>query len=223
MSSSSSVAGSADRPFLHARLGSLVAVVPLGVWVLCHVWNNLAAFQGADAWQRSVTEYSHPLAQAVAGILILVPLALHTVWGIGRIASARPNNLRYGFYSNLKYLLQRLSALGVLAFALAHLWLAFLHPRLVLGHAEVFADIAGEMRNHTPTLAVYLLGTLGVSFHFANGLQTFAMGWGLAGSRRALRQLEGGIIAAFLFFLAMSWGAIYALWAAGQPAAVSLV
>src|SRR5579859_4148400 len=131
--------------FLHARLGSALAVVPLGVWTVLHIWHNLAAFRGAEAWQRAVTEYPHPVAEALTGIFVLLPLAMHTIWGIGRLASSRPNNVRYRFYPNLKYLLQRLSAIGVALFLGAHLWLAFLRPRTQEGHPEAFADLAQEM------------------------------------------------------------------------------
>jgi succinate dehydrogenase / fumarate reductase cytochrome b subunit len=140
------------------------------------------------------------------------------VWGIGRLASSRPNNVRYPFYGNLKYVLQRISALGVLLFIGAHLWLAFLKPRTQEGHPEAFADIAQEMHFHTPTLVVYVLGTLGVSYHLANGVQTFCMGWGIVSSQRALRRLEWLVLALFVVLLAMSWGVVYALWAAGAAA-----
>ena len=216
---STSLARSEARSsFIRARVGSLLAVVPLGVWVVIHLWHNLYAFQGEAAWQSAVTEYPHPFAEAVVGILVLVPLGIHIVWGIGRLLTSRPNNLHYGYYANLKYLLQRLSALGVLLFVGAHLWLAFLKPRLKEGHAEAFSDIAQEMHFHTPTLVVYVLGTLGVAYHLANGAQTFCMGWGLVSTQRGLRRLERWVLLAFLLLLAMSWGAIYALWAAGAAA-----
>ena len=48
-----------------------------------------------------------------------------------------------------------------------------------------------------------------------DGLHTFAMGWGLVSSRRALKQLEGAARAVFFVLLAMSWGVIYALYEAG--------
>ncbi|MFO0674903.1 MAG: hypothetical protein U0169_00065 [Polyangiaceae bacterium] len=201
--------------FLRTRLGSFLAFAPLGVWTLVHLWNNLAAFQGADAWQRSVTEYPHPIAQLLTSAIVLVPLLLHTIWGIGRLTSARPNNVRYGFYANFKYALQRLSAVGILLFLGAHIWLAFLHPRLVEGHPEPFADIAHEMHHHGPTLMVYVLGTLGVAYHLANGLQTFAMGWGLVSSRRALKKLDAVSIGFFFLMLGMAWTTIYALYLAG--------
>jgi succinate dehydrogenase / fumarate reductase cytochrome b subunit len=217
---------SADRPrrdahraartaFLRDRLASLLSVFPLGVWTFAHLWNNLAALRGRDAWQAAVTEYPHPVAQALILIIVLLPLALHAIWGIRRIASSRPNNLRYPRYENLKYLLQRVAAVGVLLFLGAHLWLALLKPRLTEGHPEAFADIAHQMRHHMPTLVTYVLGTLGVSYHLANGLQTFCMTWGVVSTQRALRRLEWPAIILFLLLLAMSWGGIGALWAVG--------
>lgn len=202
--------------FIRARLGSLLAFAPLGVWTFFHLWDNLSAFRGADAWQSAVTGYSSPLAQVVTGMIALVPLAVHTVWGVGRLFSSRPNNARYPFYTNLKYAIQRLSAVGLLLFLGAHLWLAFIRPRVVLGRAEPFADIAHEMHHHMPTLIVYVLGTLGVAYHLANGMQTFAMGWGIVTTQRALKRLERAVLLMFALLLVMGWGAIYALWTAGS-------
>jgi succinate dehydrogenase / fumarate reductase cytochrome b subunit len=215
MSASTTSPAAGHQSFLRSRLASFLAIVPLGVWTFFHLWDNLAAYNGETAWQTSVTEYKSPFAQLFLGILVLVPLALHTVWGIGRLFTSQPNNTRYGAYGNLKYLLQRLAAVGVLLFLGAHLWLALIHPRFTTGHGEAFADIAHEMRFNPPTLVVYLLGTLGVAYHLANGLQTAAMGWGLVTSRTALKRLEWGVIATFVLLLGMSWGVIYALWSAG--------
>jgi succinate dehydrogenase / fumarate reductase cytochrome b subunit len=214
MSSAAIRANPGGAAFARGRLASLVAVAPLGVWTALHLWHNLRAFESPQAWQSAVTEYPHPIAQAVTLVIVLGPLALHTAWGIGRLTTSRPNNVRYGFYANLKYSLQRLSAIGVLFFLGAHLWLAMLQPRLEEGRAEPFADIAHEMHFHRPTLIVYLLGTLGVAYHLANGLHAFAMGWGVVQSRTALRQLEWVGWLAFGVLLAMSWGAIYALYSA---------
>jgi len=212
MSTATAHASPSATSFVRGRLASLLAIAPLGVWTGLHLWHNLAAFQGAAAWQSAVTTYPHPIAQLVTLVVVLLPLGLHTAWGIGRLTTSKPNNLRYGFYANLKYFLQRLSAVGVLLFLGAHLWLAMLRPRLVEGHAEAFDDIAHEMHFHTPTLVVYVLGTLGVAYHLANGLQAAAMGWGVVGTRRAVKQLEWVAALSFVVLLGMSWGAIYALY-----------
>jgi succinate dehydrogenase / fumarate reductase cytochrome b subunit len=199
--------------FVRARLASLVSLLPLGVWTVVHLWHNLAVFEGAAAWQAAVTEYPHPLAQLATLVVVFLPLAMHLAWGIGRLLTTRPNTLRYGTFANLRYGLQRLSAIGVLLFLGAHVWKAALFPRLVEGHAEAFADIAHEMRFHTPTLVVYLLGTLGVAYHLANGISSFAMGWGLATSRRAVEKLTMWVALAFVALLTMSWAVIYGLYA----------
>jgi succinate dehydrogenase / fumarate reductase cytochrome b subunit len=214
MSTATAHASPSATNFVRGRLASLLAVAPLGLWTCLHLWHNLAAFQGPEAWQSAVTGYSHPIAQLVTLVVVLLPLVLHTAWGMRRLTTAKPNNLRYGYYANLKYVLQRLSAIGVLLFLGAHLWLAMLRPRLVEGHAEPFADISHEMHFHLPTLAVYLLGTLGVAYHLANGLQSFAMGWGVVSTRRAVKQLEWVTALGFIVLLGMSWGAIYALYSA---------
>jgi succinate dehydrogenase / fumarate reductase cytochrome b subunit len=212
----------ASSPFLRSRLASFLALAPLGVWTFLHLWNNLAAFRAPDdqgtAWQAAVTEYPHPVAQLLTGIVVLLPLVLHTAWGVGRLLTSRPNNARYRYFANFKYLLQRLAAVGVLFFLGAHLWLAMLKPRLTEGHGEWFRDIAYQMRHHTPTLAVYILGTLGVAYHLANGIETMAMGWGVATSRRGLRHVQWVSWVVFLVLLGMSWGVIYAMWKSAPPA-----
>jgi succinate dehydrogenase / fumarate reductase cytochrome b subunit len=196
-------------------MASLLAVAPLGVWTVLHVWSNLAAYDGAGAWQRSVTEHAHPAATFFTSALVLVPLLLHTIWGIQRLRTMKPNNARYGTFENLKYLLQRASAVGVLLFLGAHLWLAFLHPRFVEGRPEQFGDIAHEMHHHGPTLLVYVLGTLGVAYHLANGLHGFAMGWGLVVSKDAMKKAQRASLVFFALLLAASWGAIFGLYRAG--------
>jgi len=217
MSANASVQTSAlGSTFVRSRLASLLAVFPLGVWVFVHVWNNLSAFDGADAWEKSVTTYAHPFAQLATAIIVLLPLVLHVAWGVGRLLTSRPNNVHYATFANLKYLLQRLAAVGVLLFLGAHLWLAMLKPRLVRGHAEAFADIAHEMRTHTPTLAVYLLGTLGVAYHLGNGLATFAMGFGVVSSKRGMRHADVVAWVAFVTLLALSWSVIFALYKSGS-------
>jgi len=207
--------GAASGSFVWTRLGSFLSVVPLGVWTVNHLWKNLTAFQGADAWERSVTQYAHPVAEALTLIVVLVPLLIHTLWGIQRLFTFRPDNIAYSYYDNLKYLLQRLAAVGALLFIGAHLWLALLYPRLVQGRPEPFSDIAYEMRFHTPTLVVYLLGTLAVSYHLANGLFGFAWTWGIAEGRRSFRRINVLATITFVVLMCFSWGAIYALWSAG--------
>jgi succinate dehydrogenase cytochrome b subunit len=201
--------------FIAERLGSALAVLPLGVWTLLHLWNNLAAFEGPAAWQHAVTEYPHPFAEAITLAIVLLPLVWHMIWGLQRIGQTRPNYPRYGYFANFKYILQRLSAIGLLAFLGAHLWLAFIKPRFVEGAAESFADLSHEMHFHRPTLVVYILGVLAIAYHFGNGLHQALMTWGVAIGKDSLRRWQLLAWAVFVMMLVMGWGAIYKIFQLG--------
>ncbi len=202
------------RDFLLAKLGSLFAILPLGVWTVNHLWNQFAAWNGAAAWETSVEGHQSPAGAFVTFVVVLGPLLWHTVWGILRMKRTRFNT-DLSRFSNVRYWLQRLSAVGLLLFLGAHLWLAWFQPRFVEGHPEAFIDLAHEMHFHLPTLAVYLLGTLGIAYHLANGLWSFCMGWGLTVSKSALAWMERISLIVFVLLLAIGWSAVYALYSAG--------
>jgi succinate dehydrogenase / fumarate reductase cytochrome b subunit len=71
------------------------------------------------------------------------------------------------------------------------------------------------MRFHTPTLLVYLLGTLAVCYHLANGIFGFSWTWGIAAGRRSFSRMNALATIAFVLLMVVSWAAIYALWSAG--------
>ena len=202
------------RGFLVTRLGSLFAILPLGVWTLGHLWNQLSAYDSPRAWEESVTGHSSDASSGLTFAVVLAPLLWHTVWGIGRMFKSRPAvGLRW--FSNVRYLVQRLSAVGLLLFLGAHLWLAWFQPRFLEGHPETFADISREMHFHGPTLGVYILGVLGIAYHLANGIWSFCMGWGLTVSKSGLAWLERVSLLLFFVFLAIGWAAVYGLYRGG--------
>jgi succinate dehydrogenase / fumarate reductase, cytochrome b subunit len=206
---------SRSRQFWFARLGSLLAIAPLGVWTVNHIWDNLAAFAGAEAWETAVTHHRDPASFALTAFIVWAPLLIHAVWGVRRLFSFRSNNLAYRTFGNFKYLVQRITAAGLLAFLAAHTWLAYFRPRLVEGHAERFTDIAREVHFHMPTLLVYLIGTLAVAYHLANGIWSFSMMWGLAVGKKSLQRMNVVAIVLFIVLTIASWAAVYGLYQAG--------
>ena len=206
---------SVARQFLVTRLGSLFAILPLGVWTLNHLWSQLAAYTSPAAWQAAVTSHESPAGAALTFAVVLAPLLWHTAWGIGRMLRTKAD-VKLTWFSNVRYLLQRLSAIGLLLFLGAHLYLAWFEPRFLRGHPEAFADIAREMRFHTPTLAVYVLGVLGIAYHLANGFWSFlSMGWGATSSKAAIAWMERLALALFVVLLAIGYAAIYGLYVGG--------
>ena len=206
---------------LMPKLGSLLAFLPLAVWTTWHLYDNMSAWQGAAAWESRVTAARSPVVELFGSALVLIPLVLHTVWGIRRLTIMQPNLGRYPTFDNIKYILQRLSAVGLALFIPAHIFLARINPLLKSGRHETFADISHEMRFHVPTLVVYLLGVLGTCYHLANGLQTGGMTWGFAASPKAMKRMNLVSIGVFLGLLGMGYGTILALYNAGESASHS--
>jgi succinate dehydrogenase / fumarate reductase cytochrome b subunit len=133
------------------------------------------------------------------------------VFGLAEIVRARPNNLRYAYFTNLEYALQRLSAIGLLLFVGAHVWLARISPAIDPAnrfHHETWAGMHAAL-SEPDTFVVYVLGLLGVSYHLANGLRTAAMRMGLVVSRQAQRRMQVFSSVALVLLLAMSGAALY--------------
>ena len=205
----------AARDFLLARLGSLFAFAPVGVWTVVHLWHQLAAWRSPQAWEQAVTGHVNSASTVLVFVLVLGPLLWHTIWGIVRMLRSRPAPTQGGF-SNFRYVIQRLSAIGLLFFLGAHLYLAWFEPRFLHGGPEPFSDISREMRFHAPTLIVYVLGVLAIAYHVANGLWSFmTMGWGITVSKSGMAWLERVSILVFLVLLAIGWIAIYGLYQGG--------
>lgn len=203
------------RDFMLARLGSLFAFLPVGVWTIVHLWNQLAAYQSPQAWEASVTGHASGATTVLTFVIVLGPLLWHTVWGIVRMFRSRPS-VRIGWFSNLRYIVQRLSAIGLILFLGAHLYLAWFEPRILRGRPEPFAEIAREMHFHTPTLLVYVLGVLAIAYHLANGLWSFlSMGWGLTVSKQGIAWMERIALLLFFVLLAIGWAAVYGLYSGG--------
>lgn len=203
------------RRWVLERLGSFIGIAPLGVWTTVHLWNNLSAFAGPLAWSDAVTHHEN-LAGGYAGfVAVLTFLIWHAVWGLQRLLTARPNASPY--LGNWRYWLQRLSGIGLLLFLGAHIFLAKLQPLFETGRPEPFADLAAHMAHNPPTLAVYLLGVLGIAYHLGNGVSNFLFSFGLVSSQRGLRSATW--VSALLFgaLAAVGLAAIYAVFVAGQP------
>lgn len=207
----------ATRGGLLPRLGSVLAIAPLGVWTVWHLWENLFVWAGRESWAQHVTDVhvvdgtatyvGNAASSWLVSIMVLGPLVLHTLWGIRRLRMTRPNG--YRFFGNAKYLLQRLSALGLMGFLAAHIYLARIKPALSnpTGH-EDFCDLAGHMRYHPPTLVVYILGVLGIAYHLSNGVYTASFIHGLAASPKASRQMQLVSFGLFALLLVFGLGAI---------------
>ncbi|HUB08826.1 MAG TPA: succinate dehydrogenase [Myxococcales bacterium] len=205
----------AGRSYLFSKLGSFIGLVPLGVWTTIHLWNNLAAFAGARAWNENVTHHPNRIGELFGLSALVLFILWHTVWGLSRMKASSPNGQPY--LGNWRWWLQRISAVGLLLFLGAHLYLAKLEPLMKTGRPETFEDIAAHMAHHAPTLIVYILGIAAIAYHLGNGLWNFSFSFGLITSQRGLKWGTWAAALVVIALLIIGWLAVFALWQAGQP------
>jgi succinate dehydrogenase / fumarate reductase cytochrome b subunit len=181
--------GVADpRRFFLRRLHSLCGVLPIGVFLVVHLWTNLSAVRGRAPFRHAVGDLqSIPGLAVIEVVAILAPLAFHALYGLVIAAQARFNVGRYPYTRNWLFLLQRASGLVAFAFLVVHLGQFRAAKALGTMRWEAFYDRLALLLGSPGMFALYLLGVTASVFHFANGLWTAGQTWGLASSDRARR------------------------------------
>lgn len=200
--------------FLLRRLHSLLGVVPIGAFLFPHLltnssivwgsWLNEAqhGHAGIESFQHEVN-YIHNLPFLILiewGVLFL-PIMFHAALGVWFALTGRMNPVAYKYGGNFRYTLQRLTGYLGVVFIFMHITsLRFgeavplftyggLMPAFVADAAS--SSTAMHFQNGAWgwfAVVFYLVCVLGLVFHFANGLWTAALTWGLTISESAQKR-----------------------------------
>jgi len=204
------------RPFLLRKLHSLTGVVPVGGFLLFHLWTNALALQGQARFDEAVAGINHmPYVALLEWGVILAPLAFHALYGVKLALEGKPNVGHYTFSRNWMYTLQRVTGIIAFAFIGYHLWEYWGQKTLGRMAPEQFypalcANMSSTVKGVPVVALVYILGIAASVFHFANGLWGFCFSWGITVSRRAQRMSATAFgLAGLLVFLLGANTAIY--------------
>ncbi len=179
--------------FLARRLHSLSGVIPIGAFLLEHLYTNFHAVAGPAAFNEAVKGIQDmlpgPLLPLAELFLIGLPIAFHALYGIHIAYTAKSNVLSYSYVRNWNYLLQRVTGIILLLFITAHV----LTMRFGIGglglavahHPDQAFTIVQYWLAQPLVMAFYVLGIFSAAFHLANGLWTFAIVWGITVSTRS--------------------------------------
>lgn len=167
--------------FALRRLHSLTGIVPLGAFLAEHLLTNFSAVLGR--YSEYVESIQHlPWLRLIEWIFIFLPLAFHGLYGLFITTTGQSNVLAYRFGGNVRYTLQRITAVITVVFLVVHL-AKFRFNYLLSGGQEFSADNALAMTvaglSASGVVAFYAAGVSAAVFHFANGLWTAAITWGL--------------------------------------------
>jgi succinate dehydrogenase / fumarate reductase cytochrome b subunit len=171
------------------RLHSLTGVVPVGLFLLWHLFANSYAVHGRAAFNGIADGLaSLPYVQLIELFGIALPILFHMALGVIIITSGQSNVGRYRYPGNWAYLLQRVSGIVLVAFILYHTWTTRLSPQVLAGDQDLF-DLMQERLASPWMFAFYVLGVVSAAWHFGNGLFGFAIHWGLVTGVRAQRSV----------------------------------
>lgn len=183
-----------------ARLQGVLGVVPLGAYLVFHLWEQWPALDSREGWvDRVRTTTSRPWEIA----LVLVPLGLHACLGAWRfVARTRRDATLTADARGLARLQALTGAIAVvfIAYHVAQVWQPMSSPHASTRDAYA---VLWHALGRPVDLVLYLVGISCVCFHLALGVTRAAGSWGLVRDAVALRRARFAAgAAAFLL-----WGA----------------
>jgi succinate dehydrogenase / fumarate reductase cytochrome b subunit len=215
-----------SRTFVLRKLHQLSGIVPLGAFLLEHLYTNSKALHptdGAAHFNEAVTDLQQiPYILFVEVTFIFIPLLYHALYGLFITIEWRPNNLAYPYGRNWFYTIQRVTGLILFFFILFHL-LNFRFG-LVPGLNEIsVAHSPDKAFNIVSTefqipwiIVVYVIGIASTVWHFANGIWLFAVDWGIVIGERAQRLTGYACIGFGVVLLALWFNVMYAFMRPGS-------
>ncbi len=199
--------------FLIYRLFSLAGLIPVGAFLAVHLLTNSSVLAGADAFQSRVDMIHSlgPLLLPVEIAFIFLPMAFHAAVGFVIIANGLPNVGSYAYVGNVRYTLQRATGMIAFAFIVWHIYqLHWLGKPFGGGAFDPHHAASSAATALKPTLVaiLYAVGVLATVFHFANGLWTLGITWGLWTSPAAMRRANAVSVVVGLGLAAAGLGAL---------------
>lgn len=191
--------------FLLRKVHSLLGLLPVGGFLIFHLWENSQSRFG-EAY------YNHYIVEKIQGMnyvhlaeifVIALPILFHTLYGVVIWWDGKANVTKYGYARNWMWWIQRISGFGIFAFLVLH-----------VGWTRIWSiwneDIAQNMFGHMQalfsnpiTLTAYVVGMVLAVVHLSNGLWTMGITWGITTTERAFlvsRLVTVGLGLALLFF-----------------------
>jgi succinate dehydrogenase / fumarate reductase cytochrome b subunit len=151
------------------------------------------------------------LLPVVEWLFIFLPMLFHATVGFIIIGNGLPNVGSYPYVGNVRYTLQRATGMIAFVFIIGHIvHLHWMGRPFGGGHFDPHAATSSAAVAIHPILAsiLYAIGVLCAVFHFANGLWTLGITWGIWTSPAAMRRANAVSVAVGLGLAAAGLGAL---------------
>jgi succinate dehydrogenase / fumarate reductase cytochrome b subunit len=181
--------------FFWRRLHSLTGIIPVGGFLVFHLYENWSARNGAEAFNETVRMInSLPFLPVLEIVGIFLPLYFHALYGLYILADADYKMMMapgyFAFGRNLQFFLQRVTGIITLIFVTYHIWEFRVQKALgayaAHGNLPTF-DVVRDALSNNWIFAFYVLGIWAAAYHLGNGLYTFLITWGITVGPKAQR------------------------------------
>jgi succinate dehydrogenase / fumarate reductase cytochrome b subunit len=172
-----------NREYFNRRLHSLLGVIPVGVFLIQHLVVNHFATKGAESFNAAAHFMEQlPFRYVLEVLVIFLPLIYHAVYGLYIAFTAKNNVSNYGYLRNWLFMAQRVTGVITLIFIVWHVW----ETRIAAAFGqEVNYQMMEAILTNPFMLAFYIVGVVSTTFHFANGLWSFFVSWGITVTPRS--------------------------------------
>ncbi|WP_404453390.1 succinate dehydrogenase cytochrome b558 subunit [Virgibacillus necropolis] len=193
--------------FNYRRLHSLLGVIPIGIFLIQHLVVNHFAVYGRESFNQAAGVLSSlPFKLVLETVIIYLPILFHAILGVYIVFVAKNNVKRYGFFRNWMFYVQRITGIITLIFIAWHIWETRI--QIGLGNAEANYSLMEGILSSPVMFWFYIIGVISTTFHFANGLWSFLVSWGITQSPRSQKIAT---YATLIVFLALSYIGVRAL------------
>lgn len=174
-----------NREFFYRKLHSLSGVIPVGLFLIIHLTVNFYAVRGEEAYNQAANFMANlPFRYVLEAMFIFIPIIFHAVYGLYVAFQAKHNTKTYSYFRNWMFRLQRITGVILVIFLAWHVW----ETRIAaaLGETVDFKMMENIVANPY-VLAFYIIGIVSATFHFANGIWSFLVTWGITITPRSQR------------------------------------
>ena len=166
--------------FVLRKLHSLLGIVPIGAFLLEHLLSNFEALKGPAAYGAQVKFLnSLPMVRVLEWVFIFLPILYHGLYGVWIWLRGKSNIVYYPWAGNWMYVAQRYTGLIAILYIGQHVYRQrFSGISLPENPYAAFHKVQVELQNPW-MLAVYVIATIAICWHFSYGVWLFAAKWGI--------------------------------------------
>ena len=198
-----------NREFLLRRLHSLLGVIPIGLFLVQHLFINHFATQGVEAFNNASHFMANlPFVYFLEVFVIYIPLMFHAFYGLYIAFTSKHNVGKYSYMRNILFMAQRYTGVFLVIFIAWHVFET--RFQVAIGAAEANFSMMENILSNPLMLAFYIAGVVAATFHFANGLWSFFVTWGITQSENSQRYATYFTLLVFIVLTIIGIRALFA-------------